>query len=138
MAGQAPSVSCGGECPGIAQGASLGRSQCQAQSECQQHSRRSRVLQVTRYFHERFQAKIRTKWPFLNRMNTVSEFIICLLVMPAEVSAQHYCPEPCSYSQSCIQLFPLLSQALEQGLESSGSEGFGQCLPMLFSVLTAS
>lgn len=68
----------------------------------------------------------------------VLEFIICLLVVPAGVSAQHCCPEPCWYSQSCIQLFPLLSEALEQGLEISGSEGFGQCLPMLFLVLAAS
>lgn len=68
----------------------------------------------------------------------VLEFIIRLLVVPAGVSAQHCCPGPCWYSQSCIQLIPLLSEALEQGLESSGSEGFGQCLPMLFLVLAAS
>lgn len=137
VAGQAPSAHCGGECPGLAQGASVGPSQWLRVS-ASSVAEGVEVCKLPAIFHEQFQTEIRTKWPFLNRINMVSEFIICLFVLPAGVSARHCCLELCWYSQGCIQLFPLLSEALEQGLECSGSEGFGQCLPVLFLVLAAS
>lgn len=40
-----------------------------------------------------------------------------------------------SRGRGCIQLFPLVSEALEQGLESPGSRGLGHCLPTLFLAL---